>query len=157
MIHHLSALIWMTISLPVPRTSPPHCCQLCRYPERRSPARTYPAHRPPSHSRQGLKGTERQKVIENSQGPRTQFQSRPRHTAQLAQPSPQGQLGKLQPERLHTQHRRVSRLCSEPPAAASWYSFLPDQLYLNTDSQVSAPSFGSFLPSPKTEGQFTSK
>lgn len=71
---------------------------------------TYPAHRPPSHSGQGFKSTERQKVIENSQRPRTEFQSRPRHTAQLAQPSPQGQLGELQPERLHTQHQRVRHL-----------------------------------------------
>ncbi|KAI1232936.1 Protein SFI1, partial [Lamprotornis superbus] len=74
------------------------------------PAHTYPAHRPPSHSGQGFKSTERQKVIENSQRPRTEFQSRPRHTAQLAQPSPQGQLGELQPERLHTQHQRVRHL-----------------------------------------------
>lgn len=70
-----------------------------------TPADTYPAHRPPSHSGQGFKSTERQKIIENSQRPRTEFQSRPRHTAQLAQPSPQGQLGKLQPARSHTQHQ----------------------------------------------------
>lgn len=69
---------------------------------------TYPAHRPPSHSGQRFKSTERQEIIENSQRPRTEFQSRPRHTAQLAQPPPQGQLGKLQPVGLQT-HKMVSQ------------------------------------------------
>lgn len=106
---HLSAFILWSPGRPVLGISAlllpaPSRIKQPTYTKRKRPAHTYPAHRPPSHSGQGLKSTERQKIIENSQRPRTQFQSRPRHTAQLAQPPPQGQLGELQPARLHTQH-----------------------------------------------------
>lgn len=121
--------------------SPPSCCQLLQdtqLPDRRArPAHTYPAHRPPSHSGQGFKSTERQKVIENSQRPRTEFQSRPRHTAQLAQPSPQGQLGELQPERSHTQHQRVRHLSCR---ATSWA-----ELFLLNCLIVDATNLYSFI------------
>lgn len=58
---------------------------------------TYPAYRPPSHTAEWPEGTKGQEVVENSQGPGAQFQGRSGHTAQLAQPPPQGQLGKVQP------------------------------------------------------------
>lgn len=117
----------------------PQLCQLLQDTEltaaaRERPAHTYPAHRPPSHSGQGLKSTERQKVIENSQRPRTEFQSRPRHTAQLAQPSPQGQLGELQPERLHTQHQRVRHLSCRAPSFRQLGWVIPAKRFLIVDT-----------------------
>lgn len=79
----------------------------------RWPARTYPAHRPPSHPAERPEGAEGQEVVEHGQGPGAQLQGGSGHAAQLAQPPPQGQLGEVQP----AGHTSVNSPGQRPQAA----------------------------------------